>query len=266
LLKKIFLYNGIKKNYLNLKKIKNYLEEKTGFKIEIRDEFINYCISKISVEEEKIKLIDKLSDDIARIRIINPNKKEIERIPHPIEINLEKKYILKWAEKPIGNFYNGFELILIFSNLIPKEETNLKYCHIVFTNQLFGTWDEKNFRYHARVVVFGFPTIISTTGLVEGPAKPREFYLKKQMGIDPLILKEEFKGRFIDYEDPRITEIMKGYVMQAIFFHLFGNPFCSDKNCRLYNAHWQEEVINAQLKGDYEFCGEHEGILKKIKA
>ena len=101
---------------------------------------------------------------------------------------------------------------------------------------------------------------------MEGPAKPREFYLKKQMGIDPLVLKEEFKGRFIDYEDPRITEIMKGYVMQAIFFHLFGDPFCSDKNCRLYNAHWQEEVIHAQIESKYEFCLYHEEILKKIES
>jgi len=183
LLKKVFLYDGIKKSYLDLTKIKSYLEEKTGFEIEIRDEFINYCLSKIPIEEERTKVIENLSSNIARIRIINPNKKEIDRIPHSIEINLEKKYILNWSEKPIGNFYNGFELILIFSNLIPKEETGLEYCHIIFTNQLFGTWDEKDLRYHARVVVFGFPTIISTTGLVEGSAKPREFYLKNKWGL-----------------------------------------------------------------------------------
>ena len=267
MLRKICLYDGLKKDFLNLNEISDYVQSRLSkIEIEIRDDFIKYCISKISSEKEKKKLIEGLSEKIAKSRITNPDKRKIDRTLHQIEINLEKKYILNWAQKPIGNFYDGFDLILIFSNLLPSKEANLEFCHIIFTNQLFGTWDEKDFRYHARVIVFGFPSIISTTGLVEGPAKPREFYLKKQMGIDPLILKEEFKGRFIDYEDLRITEIMKGYVMQAIFFHLFGEPFCSDKNCRLYNAHWQEEVIHAQIKSKYEFCPYHEEILKKIES
>ncbi len=267
MLKKICLYNGVKKDFLNLHKISDYLRTKIGkIKIEIRDDFINYCISKIPSEKEKVKIAENLSIKIAQCRIINPNKRKIERTPHQLEINLEKKYILNWSQKPVGNFYDGFDLILIFSNIIPQEEISLDFCHIIFTNQLFGTWDEKDLRYHARVAIFGFPTIISTTGLVEAPAKPREFYIKKQMGIDPLVLKEEFRGKFIDYEDPRTTEVMKGYVIQALFFHLFGDPFCSDKNCRLYNAHWQEEVINAQLKSEYEFCSKHEKILTKIKS
>jgi hypothetical protein len=109
-----------------------------------------------------------------------------------------------------------------------------------------------------------FPTLISTTGIVEAPAKPREFYLKKQFGIDPLLLKENFKGRFIDYEDTRLIEAMKGYVMQAFFFHLTGNPFCEDPRCRLYNVHWQEEVIRAQIESGYEFCESHNKILKTL--
>jgi hypothetical protein len=50
---------------------------------------------------------------------------------------------------------------------------------------------------------------------------------------------------------------MKGYVMQAIAYRLWGDPFCGDQNCRLYNAHWQEEVIRAQLESPYEFCPYH---------
>jgi hypothetical protein len=29
----------------------------------------------------------------------------------------------------------------------------------------------------------------------------------------------------------------------------------------LYNAHWQEELIFAQLESQYEFCGQHTRIL-----
>ncbi|MFC1860594.1 DUF6775 family putative metallopeptidase, partial [Chloroflexota bacterium] len=115
---------------------------------------------------------------------------------------------------------------------------------------------------------YGVPSIISTTGLVEAPAKPREYYLLKQqyerLGKDLTELKERFKGRFIDYEDERLTEVMKGYAMQAILYALTGDPFCEDKDCRLYNAHWQEELIFAQLGGEYEFCGRHTRILDSL--
>ena len=99
---------------------------------------------------------------------------------------------------------------------------------------------------------------------MEAPAKPREFYLKKNLGIDLITLKKEFAGRFIDYNDPRTTEIIKGYVMQALFYQLAGNPFCEDSNCRLYNGHWQEEVIHAQMGEDYEFCERHEELLARV--
>jgi len=114
------------------------------------------------------------------------------------------------------------------------------------------------------VSVYGFPSLISTTGIVEAPAKPRDFYLKQQLGVSLLTLKEEFKGRFIDYNDPRLTEVMKGYVMQALFFHLTGNPFCKDKNCRLYNAHWQEDLIQTQLTSKTDFCAQHQRLLTRL--
>jgi hypothetical protein len=133
---------------------------------------------------------------------------------------------------------------------------------------LFGTFDKDDLRYHARVIICGYPSIISTTGVVEAPAKPREFYIEKQLigiGDDLAIerLKQRFKGRFIDYNDKRLSEVMKGYVMQAVFYHVFHEAFCKDKRCRLYNAHWQEEVINAQLTKP-EFCEKHEKMLAKI--
>ena len=77
--------------------------------------------------------------------------------------------------------------------------------HIFLTNRLFATWDEHERRYHARVSLYGFPSIISTTGVVEAPARPRQYYLLKQqyemLKKDLLELKDRFKGHFIDYED-----------------------------------------------------------------
>jgi len=52
--------------------------------------------------------------------------------------------------------------------------------------------------------------------------------------------------------------------MQTLFFHLTGNPFCKNKNCRLYNAHWQEDLIQAQLTSKNDFCLQHEKMLANL--
>lgn len=163
------------------------------------------------------------------------------------------------------NFYEGFKFVNILGKFFNKKELNFENCHIIFTSLLFGTFGEN--RYHARTSIYSLPSLISTSGIVEAPAKPREYYIKKQSYIFAnLPLKEvenEFKDRFISYNDERLTEVIKGYVLQAIFFNLTFNPFCKDKNCRLFNAHWQEEMINAQLNG--KLCKRHENILSTYK-
>jgi len=276
----IYLYDGGKTECLNLNKISLYL--KNIFKkseIQIREEFIAYYIFNLS-SEEKEKAINHLANEIASIKVRKIEERNIVFKPLQVEIEYEKKRLSESGNKSFGILYDGFELMTIFSKLITKKESGFSHCHIVFTNQIFGTYDEADMRYHARVSVYGFPSIISTSGIVEAPAKPREFYLKKQMGIDINALKQEFAGRFIDYDDSRMTEVMKGYVLQAIFFHMTGDPFCEDKNCRLYNAHWQEEVIQSQLNAKnepvqlcsefvlsgskYEFCEKHQKIIKQL--
>lgn len=143
-------------------------------------------------------------------------------------------------------------------------------CHIILTNKLFATLDIDN-RPHIRVSIYGYPSVISTSGIVEGPAKPKEYYLYKQkysqLGIwetEEAKVKQKFRGRFIDYQDKRMPEVLKGYIAQALFFYITQNPFCEKKNCRLYNAHWQEGLIYSQIKSG-KFCFRHQKILEKIK-
>ncbi len=143
-------------------------------------------------------------------------------------------------------------------------------CHVIITGKLFATFDEDK-KMHIRAAIFGFPSVISTSGIVEGPAKPKEYYLFKQkysqLGIweiEEAKIKKKFKGRFIDYEDKRITEVLKGYVAQALFFYITQEPFCKQKSCRLYNSHWQEGLIYSQITSG-EFCSRHKSILQKLK-
>ncbi|MFQ6121897.1 MAG: DUF6775 family putative metallopeptidase [Dehalococcoidales bacterium] len=256
---KIILYDEGVADELNIEEITQYLGQKMGMvDIEGRgNPFINLPQDKISDYARKI----------ASIKIQEPSKKlKPEQEPLHGEIEYEKRRILG-KTKSFGILYDGFYLQRLFLEIIPREERRLELVHIIFTNRLFATWDESDQRYHLRTSVYSIPSIISTTGLVEAPAKPREYYLLKQqyqkLGKDPTELKDKFRGSFIDYEDERLTEVVKGYAMQAVFYSLAGEPFCKDKGCRLYNAHWQEELIFAQLESGYEFCPQHSKFLEK---
>lgn len=257
---KIFLYNDSKTQALNIKEIAEYLKEKSGgVKVEVRGNFI----SQVTKGMEDSTLTE-LAGEIARCKIRDIGSYHSTFDLLPAEVEYEKRRLQNPEDRSFGIFYDGFKLQAIYQELIREEERNWHCLVIIFTDQLFGTWDENGRRYHARVSVYGFPSIISTTGIVEAPAKPRDFYLQKQWGIDAISLKKKFREKFIDYDDPRMTEVMKGYCMQALFFYISGEPFCEDNKCRLYNAHWQEEVINAQLT-EPEFCKRHQKLIDDIK-
>jgi hypothetical protein len=234
-----------------------------GSAIDFRGNFFRYHLKPLPKEKRQVR-IHRLAKELATLRIRNAARKGVEgQGPMEAEVGYERRRIEQGDFKSFGIPYDGFRLLGAFSSLIFEDERNLDHCHIIFTNQLLGTWDEDDCRYHVRVSVYGFPSVISIPGMVEAPAKPREFYLERQLGVPMEILKREFSGRFIDHGDPRLTEVIKGYVMQVLFFHKTGNPFCDDPDCRLYNAHWQEELIRAQLEGRYEFCGGHRKILNR---
>jgi hypothetical protein len=210
-------------------------------------------------------MLDPLAEKLASIRILNPIKEGLNSNPIYGEIDYEKRKILNPSSNSFGVMYDGFSLQSILYLLIPKYEKGLEHLHIVFTNQLIATWDDYDRRYHLRVGVYGQPSIISTSGIVEAPAKPREFYILKQLvgkgDLNMVDLKKQFDKRFIDYGDSRMTNVIKGYLAQAIFYHITGYPFCDDKGCRLFNAHWQEEMIYAQIESPYEFCEKHTEYL-----
>jgi hypothetical protein len=253
---RIYFYEEGDLDGLNFPELGRYLKEKTRIPFRIRGNIYK------GLSEKRIR---ELAQRIARIKVKDPGKRYVEGTPFQAEVDYEKRRIKDSQWNIIGILYEGVLYQEIISDLIFKKKPDFKRCSILFTNQLFGTWDRDDRRYHARVSLYGFPHLISIAGLVEAPAKPKGFYLKKQMGVPIEILKEEYEGRFLDHGDLRMTEILKGYVMQALFFHLTGDPFCEDPDCRLFNSHWQEEVLHSQMDGQYEFCPKHESILKELR-
>ncbi len=164
------------------------------------------------------------------------------------EVEFEKRRILG-RTSAFGIIYDGFRLHRIFRDVVPLAGCGGESITIMLTNRLFATWDDGDRRYHLRTSIYGSPSLFSTTGLIQAQARPREYYVLKQgyarLGRDVGEIKNRLNFNVIDYKDKRLTEVSKGYIMQAVFYSLTGNPFCEDKGCRLYNAHWQEELLFA---------------------
>lgn len=241
-----------------------------GLHVEARSAFVEHHLSSLLPDERQVTLA-RLAHAFAQAKVSNPLQSERGVSPLAGEVNYERRRLEAPGSKMFGLLYDGIEVMHILGALIQPRERGLDSVHIVITNQLLGTWEAADCRYHARVAVFGYPSIVSTSGVVEAPARPREYYLLKQryhaLGMQDasvLRLGEDFRDRFLDYGDSRLAEVMKGYLAQALFYHLSGDPFCENEDCRLYNAHWQEEVIRAQIKAGNPFCSFHEKELQRL--
>ena len=165
--------------------------------------------------------------------------------------------------------YDGFVIQNLVQKLIikPEQELTLSKVHIIITDKLLCTFDESDWRYHARSLICGNPTLISSSGIVEGPAKPRDYYYKlyffKETRDTMDELTKEYSGQFITYNDPRINEIIEGLVLQSLFYFInSGEPFCLDRNCRFFNAHFQDEAIRINIKTK-KICQRHTILLTK---
>jgi len=75
--------------------------------------------------------------------------------------------------------YDGLMMQRLFETMINENESSTDHVHIVFEDRLICTFSEEDWRYHTRTIVGGTPSIISTTGIVEAPAKPKEWYIKQ---------------------------------------------------------------------------------------
>ncbi len=247
------------------------------------DEVAEYVAGLLPAAEIMLRdsLLDSWIDDdglrvlatrlaMAKVRDLN-RQLPAERPPLTGEITYEKRRLDDGRNQVYGLLYDAFAFSDICLDLLPPGKTCLEQLNIVFTNQLIGTWEIADRRYHARTIICGSPSIISISGLVEAPAKSPAYYLARR-SAEAFGLAEESKvelaSSFADDclgpEDGRLTEVAKGYVMQAIVYRITGEAFCEDPGCRLYNAHWQRELLEAQFGGDYEYCRKHSQMFRRL--
>ncbi len=253
----IFIYSDYPSRALLLRGIIDYLE-KYGLSAQDRGNVFEFLAP---AKEEALDLSRK----IAGTRVIDIST-PLDEIREPIygEIDVELRSI-GGNGSSLGALYDGLWLQRIFyKTMAEKVEFTSGFIHIIFTSRLFGTFEAK--RYHARVILTGLPSLISTSGIVEAPAKPKDYYWLKagfiQGGKDTRELDLIYKGRFIEYDDSRMTEALRPYALQSIFYEITGNPFCDNPTCCLYNSHWQEEVLKAQVDG--KLCEKHRDIIRSV--
>ena len=246
---KIILYDEPTVPEIQIEKIKKFIIDTFQIETKIKENFFQ------STE-------DKTSEKIASTRIFDLKKQFKKHNPTQDEVQIEKDN-LDTSEKDVMTLYDGFELQNIISENISITDNTL---HIIFTNKLTVTFDDEDFRYHARALISSNPTIISTTGVIEAPAKPKQYYLDLMTNFSEdriQEIKEKYKGEFLEYHDSRLNEIVEGYVLQAILYYVTGEAFCEKKDCRLFNAHWQKDLFYSQIENK-KLCEHHQKIINEI--
>lgn len=251
---KIILYDEPAVPEIKINELASFLQTTFLVDVEVRQNiFLNSDLS--------------IAKKLASTRILNSKKPFQLHSPNLEEIQFERNSFINSANVKNIMMYDGFEFQKIASSLIVEKENALKYFHLLFTNKLTCTFDDNDYRYHGRAVICSNPSIISTTGIIEAPAKPREYYMeifsKMAQGLNVESIKEKYQGAYLEYHDKRLSTIVKGYAMQALFYYLAGIEFCEKKECILFNPHWQKDLLYSQVEIG-KLCEKHEKILKSL--
>ena len=260
--KKIILYNEPAISEIDIDHLIQFLETKFPIQVEVRENIFK------QFNDEQIKRLSaiKIRDVKNSFSVCEYTASELE-----FEKRLSQDSSLMDSTTKVEDaddisqvyMYDGFELQKILRYLNEDSEV----LHIIITNRLTCTFNENDNRYHARAVICANPAIISTTGIVEAPAKPREYYFEamalKSQGLGIKSVKEQYKNRFLEYNDRRLTKVLEGYILQIIFYNITGESFCEDIQCRLNNAHWQKDLLRSQIEIS-KLCKKHSKILENL--
>jgi len=260
---KIFLYDEPAVQEIQISNLKNFLIETFSVDVEIKK-----CVFN-DLSEKTIEKISgcRIFDPKTPFKAYQPNKQEIDfekKVCRDTKL-MEKTTMVEDAEKIEDVvMYDAFEIQNVIYDIIVESDPDPSNLHIAFTNKLICTYDATDNRYHGRTIICSNPSIISTTGMIEAPARPSEYYFEvmkcKMQGLSIHNAKKNYSQKFLDYHDKRLSKIAEGYLLQAIFYYLTGDAFCDNLDCRLNNAHWQKDLLYTQLKIG-KLCDKHQALL-----
>ena len=259
-LRHVFLYDDPDTEGLNTDALARYLADALPLaEVRVRNDYLTHQLRRFA-DQGGEDLIAQLTEQFKRAQVDN--------LVHPADRGLLPPE--SPADLGLGEIYRGQALQAIFSLMMLADEGALDQLHIVLTSMVFGDWDEHTRAFGVRVACLGQPSLISTTGLIEGPSRPRDFeVLRTQMAVmglseDIADLADAFEPRALGYGDPRITECLKGYALMAVMYRAYGEGPCDDPGCRLYDASTQEELLTAQCNAGAGLCERHVAMLAAL--
>lgn len=233
----------------DVESIADWLRERLDAVVDVRDRFLD------------LHADDDLAEAFASARVLSPHDRETGNTMLGI-VRYEER-ALEHPERAGGVIYDGLAVQQSLGERLPDDERGLEHLHVPVLDRVLGTWGDHDGRWHKRVNVLGQPALVSVPGLYEAPAKPEQYYRTQQKhamlsGDSPPreVLENEVDGAFLVEDDPRTTEALKGYVLQAYHYLETGEDFCEQSGCRLANPHRQPGVVEAQLRGT-AFCPTH---------
>lgn len=247
---KIYLYDEPSIPEIQIYNQAKFLEQQFRIRVEIRKNILHLANSSISKK-------------ISSCRIFDIKKPFQIHEPTDNEVLFEHENMVDTTTMENIIMYDGIELQNTYHELILPSEDTLNDLHIIFTNKFTCTFDYSDYRYHGRAIIGSNPSIISITGILEAPAKPKEYYMELissyRYSLNINSLKEKFRGQFLEPHDKRLEKVIEGYLLQAVFYHITGEAFCDSPECRLFNAHWQKELIHSQIVG--KLCKKHQDVI-----
>lgn len=172
----------------------------------------------------------------------------------------------RWGDVDVPDIslYDGHMLAGNLGGLLSHDEGTF---HALFVDHMVGTYEHADMRYHGRALVSANPCIVSIRGICEAPARPREYCVdvmaSGMTGEDPREIESRYADGFISQGDTRLQDVAQGYLMQAVFHFETGEAFCEDVDCRLYNAHWQSDLVRTQVSSP-RLCARHQDTLRRM--
>lgn len=229
--------------------IATWLRERLSCDITVRDRFLADCQD------------DAMAEAFAEARVLSPYEPETGNTM--LGIRRYEERALEHPERAGGVLYDGLAIQRALIGRLPPAERTLETLHVILLDRVLATWGDHDGRWHKRVNILGQPALVSVPGVYEAPAKPEAYYQEQQMhallaGDTPPreVLEDRVDGEFLVEDDPRTTDVLKGYVLQSIHYIDTGEAFCEDSQCRLSNPHRHPGMITAQLT-EPEFCPAH---------
>lgn len=258
---RIFLYDEGSVPHLSVDAVVNSLHREWPVaQVEKRSEFVRYHASDL----------DRAAATVAAARLRHARLRTANDFPLVGEVAAERRILA--GAPPDGAVYDAFLYQDALRGMLSVEESRRSCLHIAVTNRLLVQWwDAPHNCYYGVTVVCGNPSVISVTGCYEGPGVPPGFRdaLTKNKATIPSHLAAhrataaQFRDRMVSYGDDRITAVVMGMTWQAIFYHFFGEAFCEDTSCRLFNAHQQVELCAALLPEGGRLCAKHASRLSE---